>query len=212
MPRLLLDLGGMAAQRPASSPEWCHQQATLVQQQNARAASACLAFDPWPILGQPAGDLAVIAFTGDAAGQLGRVPPLPQPVAQVIGTEVDIELLLDEQAETWGSPRLGGEAVIGRVIHQPAVDDLLLGGRQLGWTTRGRSRRRACRATLLGGGKPAADTAGIDAEEISNFLGGVPLGHALDSEKPPALQFSGCAYGPHTGQRCNSQAEVALLF
>src|SRR5947199_391947 len=60
-------------------------------------------------------------------------------------------------------------------------------------------------------GDPAAYAAGVDAEEVGNFLGGVSLADALDGEKPPTLEFSGCSYGSHARTRCKPRAERALL-
>jgi hypothetical protein len=40
-------------------------------------------------------------------------------------------------------------------------------------------------------GKPAADAARIDAEELGDFLGRVALQNTLHGKKTPAFQFSG---------------------
>ena len=50
---------------------------------------------------------------------------------------------------------------------------------------------QASGALLLEGGKPAANAAGVDPQEVGDLLGGVALAHALDSEATAVLQDLG---------------------
>src|SRR5262249_56595325 len=99
------------------------------------------------------------------------VAALPQPGGQVVGVEADAELLLDQLGQPRGAPQLGGEAVLRRVVGQPAADDLLLSGGQLRRPSRDRVRRHARGSTPAAGGYPTSDGAPIDAEEVGYLAG-----------------------------------------
>ncbi len=71
--------------------------------------------------------------------------------------------------------------------------------------------RQSIAAVAAEGGEPAADTAGIDAEEIGDLWRGVPVVDALDGEAAAVLQDSRGASGSHAGRSCKPQAERALL-
>src|SRR5205807_1721796 len=58
---------------------------------------------------------------------------------------------------------------------------------------------------------PAADAAGIDAQEVGDLKGGVALADALHGQQPPTLQLSGCSYASHARTPGKPQAERALL-
>jgi hypothetical protein len=61
------------------------------------------------------------------------------------------------------------------------------------------------------GGEPAANTAGVDAEEIGDLLRGVDVVDALDGETTAVFQDFGGACGSHADRLCEPQAERALL-
>src|SRR5512135_684159 len=124
-----------------------------------------------------------------ASGLLGRETPLPQPSGEVVRMEVDPPLLLDDLGQTWGGPQLGGEAMLGRALGQPATNDLLLGGRQFG----GPSGHGSCRQTggplPLEGCNPTANAARIDTKEVRDLRGGVAVEDAFDGETPTVFQL-----------------------
>src|SRR5512143_260238 len=148
---------------------------------------------------------------GHAPGLLRRVPALPEPGAQGVGVEVGVELLLDQLDQARSGPQVGGEAVLGGGVGQPAQHDLLLGRGEFGQTTGHRLGRQAVAAVTAVGSEPASDAAGIDTEEVGRLLGGVTLGHALDGEGPAVFQDIGGACASHTGKPCKPQAQRALL-
>src|SRR4051812_30369786 len=148
-------------------------------------------FDARPVLGQPPGDGLVVALAVDAPGLLRGVAALPQPGSQVVGVEANAELLLDQLGQAWGGPQLGGEAVLRRVVGQPAADDLLLGGGQLRTPSRDRLRRQASGAVLAEGSHPTSDGAPIDANEVGHFPDRVSVFHALHGQASAKLQDSG---------------------
>src|SRR5258708_262169 len=198
MPGFLLQLRRLPPQRPTAAAQGRHQQPALVQQHEAGATPPRLTLDSRPVLSQPAGDRAVVAFAGDPAGQLRGVPPLPEPASQIVGGKGDPKLLLNEQAEALGCPQLRSEAMIRRVVREPAADDLLLGGRQFGRPARNRSGYQAGQALPVEISKPATDTAGIDPEEVTDLLGRVALRKTLHGKQTPALQLKGGADASHT--------------
>src|SRR5204863_362773 len=71
------------------------------------------------------------ALAGDAARLLGGVVPPTQPDGQILRVERDPQVSPDELGQPGGGPQVGGEAVQGGALGQPAEDDLLLGVRQL---------------------------------------------------------------------------------
>src|SRR5262249_21148397 len=104
--------------------------------------------------------------------------------------EADAPLLLDESRQPRGGPEFGGKAVVGGAVGQPAPDDLLLGGGQLGGPAAHGPCCQAARAVGAEGGVPAADAAGIDAEEFGDLRNGEAIEQALDSQATAVLQFS----------------------
>ncbi len=125
--------------------------------------------------------------------------------------EVDAPFLLDELGEARGGPQLGGEAVLGRLVVQPAPDDLLLGAGQLGRTTGHGPCHQGAAAVAAEGGEPTADAAGGDAEEIGDLLRGVSAVDALNGETTAVFQDLGGACGSHADRFCGLRAERALL-
>jgi hypothetical protein len=89
------------------------------------------------------------------------------------------------------TPQVGGEAVLGGTVVQPAEHDLLLRGGKFGGPTGHRLGGQARRALLLEGGDPTAYAAGIDAQEVGNFLEGVAVLHTLHGEATAVLQDLG---------------------
>jgi hypothetical protein len=102
--------------------------------------------------------------------------------------EVDAELLLDEPGQARGRPQLGGEAVLGGVVGQPAADDLLLGRGQFGRSSGHGLRHQAVGTLSSEGSDPAADAAGSHIEEVSDLRDGVTLLNSLDGELTTVLQ------------------------
>jgi hypothetical protein len=125
--------------------------------------------------------------------------------------EADGELLPDEPPEASGRPQLGGEAVIHGVVGQPAQGDLFLGGGEFGRPTGRGPRRQPGRPPAGEGGDPPADAARVNAEEVGNLLGGIPLADALNGEAPPTLQFRRCALGSHPRPFSKRRATRTLL-
>jgi hypothetical protein len=80
--------------------------------------------------------------------------------------------------------------MLGGVVRQPTPHDLLLGRREFGRSPRHGPRRQANDPLRAETSQPAADAAGIDAEEVGDLLAGVSLAEALNGQKPPTLQFS----------------------
>jgi hypothetical protein len=103
--------------------------------------------------------------------------------------EADPELLMDQPGQARGGPQFGGEPVLGRLLTQPAEDDLLLGGRELGRAARDGASEQSVFAIASEPGEPAPDRAGIDVKELSDFLSGVPFEDATDGEKSSMFQF-----------------------
>ena len=103
--------------------------------------------------------------------------------------EADPELLPDQLGQARGGPQFGGEPVLGRPLAQPAVDELLLGGRELGGATRDGASTPSFCALTTELGEPAADRAGIDVKELSNFLRGVSFEDAANGEESSMFQF-----------------------
>jgi hypothetical protein len=83
--------------------------------------------------------------------------------------------------------------MFGRALGQPPADDLLLGRGQFGWPSgHGSCRQRGQSLSPVGRG-PAANAAGIDAEEVRDLRGGVAVEDAFDGETSAMFQFSGSA-------------------
>lgn len=102
--------------------------------------------------------------------------------------------------------------MVGRVVQQPATDDLLLAGSKFGRSAGGWSRCQACRAVVVESGEPATHAAGIDAKEVGDIPSAIiALNDALDGQTPPALKFSRGSFLSPTSYCCNWQANRALL-
>jgi hypothetical protein len=103
--------------------------------------------------------------------------------------EADPELLPDQLGQARGGPQFGGEPVLGRPLAQPAEDDLLLGGRELGGAARDGASAQSFFAITTELGEPAANRAGIDVKELSDFLSGVAFEDAANGEESSMFQF-----------------------
>jgi hypothetical protein len=79
--------------------------------------------------------------------------------------------------------------MLPRAVGQPPPDDLLLEERQLGRAARGGVGPQAPLALPPGCGDPAADRPGIDAEDLGDLLGGIPLQDAWDGKQSAAFEF-----------------------
>jgi hypothetical protein len=125
--------------------------------------------------------------------------------------EVGAPFLLDELGEAPGGPQLGGEAVLGRVLGQPAPDDLLLGAGQLGRATGHGPCRQGVSAVAAESSEPAAHAAGIDAEEFGDLSRGVAVMDPLDGETTAVFQDLGGAGGSHARRLSRRWPRRALL-
>jgi hypothetical protein len=61
-------------------------------------------------------------------------------------------------------------------------------------------------------GDPPPHGAGIDAEELGDLLGRVPLLDALDGQEAAMFQFRWCAMISHASEYKRPGAERTLLF
>jgi hypothetical protein len=103
--------------------------------------------------------------------------------------EADAELLPDQPGQARGGPQFGGEPVLGRLLAQPAEDDLLLGGGELGRAARDGASQQSVFAVTSEPGEPAPDRAGIDVKKLSDFLSGESFEDATDGEESSMFQF-----------------------
>src|SRR5262249_26018077 len=133
----------------------------------------------------------VIAFARHALRFLGGVAALPQPRAKGVLIELDAPLLLDEVGQPTCGPQLGGEAVLGGVVGQPAEHDLLLGRGKFAGTTGHGWSGQASGALTPEDPDPTANAAGIDPKEVGNCRDGVALADAHDGEPAAILQDLG---------------------
>jgi hypothetical protein len=179
---------GLTARRPRAADQRAHQQAAFAAQGDGGPPVAGPFVEARPLGGQPRGDRRRVALARDAVGLLRGESSAPELRAEGLRVELDIELL-DQMGQAWGGPPLGSEAVLLWVVGQPSADDLLLGGRQLALPPGGGAGEQAVLAALPGRGDPTPDRAGVDAEELGNFLGGVTLQEALDGEEAAMFQF-----------------------
>ena len=189
MSALLFHRRRLPLQRPTAAAERGHEQAAFVHENQAGATPTCLSLDARPVQRQPAGDGRVIAFARHAAWQLGRVAPLPQPGDQIVGVEVDSELLLDEAGQVRGGPQFRGETVLARAVCQPAAHDLLLSRGEFGRATRDKVSGQARDAVPAEVRQPATHTAGINAEEVGDLCGGVAFADAQGSQEASVFKF-----------------------
>jgi len=99
------------------------------------------------------------------------------------------KLLLDQMGQAPAGPQLGIKPVLRRLLPQPAEDDLLLRGRELGGTACDRSGAWSLVAGLAEAGEPTPNRSGIDDKELSDHLGGVSFEEATDGEEPSVFQL-----------------------
>jgi hypothetical protein len=128
-------------------------------------------------------------LAGDPLGFLGGEPPSPQPRAEIPGIEADAELLPDQLGQARAGPHLSVESVLRGLVTQPAEDDLLLGGRELGRAARDGASQQSVFAVTSEPGEPAPDRAGIDVKKLSDFLSGESFEDATDGEESSMFQF-----------------------
>src|SRR5512135_2735198 len=145
-------------------------------------------FDAWPLGLEPRGDHLGVTLARDAAGFLRGEAPGAEPGAEIPRVELDAELLADQLRQARPSPQVGREPVLRRLVGQPSSDDLLLGSRQLGWPARCRAGVQTWPTLLPVCGDPPPDGPGVDAEELGDFLGGVPFQDALNGEAAAMFQ------------------------
>ena len=72
--------------------------------------------------------------------------------------------------------------MIGRLVGQPSADDLLLGVSQLGGPTYNGPSNQTLFTNLPELSDPPPHRAGINAEEVGDFLSRVSLQNALDGQ------------------------------
>jgi hypothetical protein len=103
--------------------------------------------------------------------------------------EADPALVPDQLGQARGGPQCGGEPVLGRPRAPPAEDDRLLGGRELGGAARDGASAQSVFARTTELGEPAADRAGIDVKQLSDFLSGGSFEDAANGEESSMFQF-----------------------
>ena len=126
--------------------------------------------------------------------------------------EADAELLLDQMGQAPAGPQLGVEPVLRRLLAQPAPDDLLLGGRELGGTARDGAGAQPLFAGLPEAGEPTPNGSGINVKELRDLLGGVSFEETADGEESSMFQFFRRALVSHTIQCTRSRLRRTLLF
>lgn len=87
--------------------------------------------------------------------------------------------------------------MLGRLIGQPSVDDLLLGVGQLGRPTYNRPSNQTLFTNLPELSDPSPHRAGINSKEVGDFLSRIPLQNALDGQAATMFQLLWSAFVSH---------------
>ena len=169
-------------------------------------------FDARPVGGQPRGNRLRVALARNPPGLLRGEPAVAKPDGHILRVEVDTELLADHVGHPRPGPQVGREPVVGRLVCQPPADELLLGAGQLRRPARRRPGDQTRPTRLSIRGDPAPHRAGIDAEELGDLLGRVPLQDALDGKEATMFQFRRRALVSHARKCKKTVAARTLLF
>ncbi len=208
---------GLAAGRPSTADQRCHQQAAFIGKDQAGSLPTRL----FLIRGQSVASQSAMASgfrsRGTRWGLCGvrpcaRIQRCRYRGCKPMPSSLSIRLPLDQGGDPRPRPKFCPKAVLGRRIGQPAKNDFLLGTAQLAWASRNGPGRQAGDALPAEGRPPAPYAARIDIQETRDLCHRIPFQETIDGEVPAVFQDLGGAVASHAGKHTAPKRERALLL